>query len=216
MWPVTICQFLHHSGHLRKNKLNKSYDILRPFKNFLNLKSLTVLCLTHSKSARVITSYHSYPPKSLGLSPFFQGGNFLGHLEMPSPKPPRPWTMSPSVSLLELVLVQQRVLSPIRHLGSMEGVWGWWYDMIWHACFDTYTVTCYCICNIYIYYILYNLLYMIYVYVYLASFWGKKSWQLTVQWRPRAIRCASQTWPRRKRKGRSSTILFVPEYRIPW
>lgn len=65
-------------------------------------------------------------------------------------------------------------------------------------------------------YILYNLLYMIYVYVYLASFWGKKSWQLTVQWRPRAIRCASQTWPRRKRKGRSSTILFVPEYRIPW
>ena len=97
------------------------------------------------------------PPNLWGQLSLFPRGNFLGHLEMPSPKPPRPWTMSPSVSLLELVLVQQRVLSPIRHLGSMEGVWGWWYDMIWHAFVDTgtYTVTCYCICHIYILYIYY-------------------------------------------------------------
>ena len=112
-----------------KKQIKQVLRHLMPFKNFLNLKSLT---MPYSfEKVKWSTSYHSYQPKS-GAFSLFPRGQLPGTPDPAKPQTSRPWTMSPSVSLLELVLVQQRVLSPIRHLGSME-MYGdddmTWYDM---------------------------------------------------------------------------------------
>jgi len=128
-----------------KKQIKQVLRHLTAVQEFLELKKpyYALLIRKVPKWSRVIIVI---PPNLWGFLPFSKGATSWDTWRCQA-KPPRPWTMSPSVSLLELVLVQQRVLSPIRHLGSMEGVWGWWYDMIWYDFFDTYTVTCYCICK---------------------------------------------------------------------
>lgn len=133
-----------------KNKLNKSYDILRPFKNFLNIKKLYYALLIRKvpKWSRVIIVI---PPKFWGQ----QRGQLPG-----TPGDAKPQTSKTldnvSIRFLAGACAGATACSlTYPSLGIYGGSMGMmkisWYDM---AIFDTYTVTVHVtVYVIYIYYI---------------------------------------------------------------